>query len=132
VLIHDVNRKYHRERVMERFKEAEGEACRALRRLRDEGTIRAFGCALNEFHVSLRSVREADVECIMLPQRFTLLDRSAETGLLPQGLERGRGRARYGAVRFRDSRHGRRARRQARRRLLSIISRASSRVDPQP
>ncbi|HEX2724750.1 MAG TPA: aldo/keto reductase, partial [Beijerinckiaceae bacterium] len=57
----------------------------------DEGVIGAFGCALNEIDVSLRFVRETDVDCIMLPKRFTLLERSAETELLPLCLEKGVG-----------------------------------------
>jgi D-threo-aldose 1-dehydrogenase len=89
LLIHDVNRKYHGERVMERFEEARAGACKALRRLREEGVIGAFGSALNEVDVSLRFVREADVDCIMLPQRYTLLDRSAEAELLPLCADRG-------------------------------------------
>ena len=91
LLIHDVNRKYHGARVMERFEEARAGACRALRRLRDEGVIRAFGPALNDVDVSLRFVRETDADCIMLPRRYTLLDRSAEAELLPLCRERGVG-----------------------------------------
>jgi D-threo-aldose 1-dehydrogenase len=87
--VHDVNRKYHGEAVMRRLDEALAGACRALRRLRDEGAIGAFGCALNEVDVALRFVEEADVDCIMLPQRFTLLDRSAAAALMPRCLERG-------------------------------------------
>jgi D-threo-aldose 1-dehydrogenase len=89
VFIHDVNRKYHGNAVMTRLEEALSGACRALRRLRDEGVIGAFGSALNEVDVSLRFVDEGDVDCIMLPQKFTLLDRSAEPLLLPKCLEQG-------------------------------------------
>jgi D-threo-aldose 1-dehydrogenase len=88
-LIHDVNRKYHGGRVMERLREALSGACVALRRLRDEGVIRAFGPAGNELDVTLRFLREADIDCLMLPQRWTLLDRSAGEELLPLCLERG-------------------------------------------
>ena len=82
VLVHDVNRKYHGDEVMRRLDEALSGACRALRGLREQGAIGAYGCALNELDVALRFVDEADVDCIMLPQRFTLLDRSAESRLL--------------------------------------------------
>jgi D-threo-aldose 1-dehydrogenase len=91
VLIHDVNRKYHGDRVMERFEEALSGACVALRRLRDEGVVRAFGPAGNELDVTLRFLREADIDCLMLPQRWTLLDRSAEAEVLPVCAERGVG-----------------------------------------
>ena len=83
LLIHDVNRKYHGEAVFARLDEAFAGACRALRHLRDQGVIAAFGPALNEIDISLRFVREADVDCIMLPGRYTLLDRAAEAELLP-------------------------------------------------
>jgi D-threo-aldose 1-dehydrogenase len=83
LLIHDVNRKYHGQNVMARFEEAKAGACRALVKLRDEGVISAFGPALNEVDVALRFVRETDVDCIMLPQRYTPLDSSAGAELLP-------------------------------------------------
>jgi D-threo-aldose 1-dehydrogenase len=83
LLIHDVNRKYHGEQVMLRFEEAKAGACRALVKLRDEGVIAAFGPALNEVDVALRFVRETDVDCIMLPRRYTPLDSSSAAELLP-------------------------------------------------
>ncbi len=88
LLIHDVNRKYHGDRVFDRFEEALSGACRALRNLREQGVIRAFGPALNEIDIALRFVREADVDCIMLPGRYTLLDRTAEAELLPECFSR--------------------------------------------
>lgn len=84
LLIHDVNRKYHGDAVHARLDEALAGACRALRSLRDQGVIRAFGPAGNEIDVNLRFVREADVDCLMLPGRYTLLDRAADAALLPE------------------------------------------------
>ncbi len=84
LLIHDINRKYHGDAVFVRLSEALSGACRALRSLRDQHVIRAFGPAGNEIDVTLRFVREADVDCLMLPGRFTLLDRAAEAELLPE------------------------------------------------
>jgi D-threo-aldose 1-dehydrogenase len=91
VLIHDVNRKYHGARVMERLDEALNGACKALRRMRDEGVIGAFGSATNEVDVSRRFVAEADLDCIMLPQKFTLIERAATVDLLPECLAKGIG-----------------------------------------
>ncbi|WP_460452215.1 aldo/keto reductase [Alsobacter sp. SYSU BS001988] len=91
VLVHDVNRKYHGDDVMDRLDEALRGACLALARLRDQGVIRAFGPASNELDVMQRFVQEADIDCIMLPQRFTLLDRSAGAELLPTCDARGVG-----------------------------------------
>ncbi len=84
LLIHDVNRKYHGDAVFARLDEALTGACRALRSLRDQGVIGGFGPAGNELDINLRFVREADVDCLMLPGRFTLLDRAAEAELLPE------------------------------------------------
>jgi D-threo-aldose 1-dehydrogenase len=83
LLIHDVNRKYHGARVMERLDEALAGACKALAKLRDEGVIGAFGPALNEVGVNLQFAARADIDCIMLPARYTLLDQSAAKELLP-------------------------------------------------
>ncbi len=91
LLIHDINRKYHGDAVFARLEEALAGACRALRTLRDQGVIDAFGPAGNELDVSLRFVREADVDCLMLPGRYTLLDRAAEAELLPECRTRGVG-----------------------------------------
>jgi D-threo-aldose 1-dehydrogenase len=91
VLIHDVNRKYHGDAVMERLEEALRGACVALAKLRDAGAIRAFGPASNELDVMHRFVEEADIDCLMLPQRYTLIDRSAASRLLPACEARGIG-----------------------------------------
>lgn len=84
LLIHDVNRKYHGERVMEMLDAALAGTCKALARLRDEGVIGAFGPALNDVDVALRFVKEGGIDCVMLPARYTLLDQSAATELLPE------------------------------------------------
>jgi D-threo-aldose 1-dehydrogenase len=83
LLIHDVNRKYHGARVMERLDEALNGACKALAKLRDDGVIGAFGPALNEADINLEFARRAPIDCIMLPARYTLLDQSAVSALLP-------------------------------------------------
>ena len=90
VLIHDVNRKYHGESgVWQRFAEARDGACRALRRLREEGVIGAYGSATKDLDVNLRYLAETDIDCIMQPARYTLLDRSAGEELFPRCVEKG-------------------------------------------
>ena len=83
LLIHDVNRNYHGERVMEVLDAALAGTCKALARLRDEGVIGAFGPALNDIDVALRFANQGGIDCVMLPARYTLLDQSAATELLP-------------------------------------------------
>ena len=63
--------------------EATDSGARALRQLRDEGTISAFGAGLNEVDILVRIAESIDVDCLLVANRFTLLDRTAETALLP-------------------------------------------------
>ena len=56
---------------------------RALRRLRDEGVVRAIGVGANQPAVLCRFAREADPDCFLVAGRFTALDRTAEPELLP-------------------------------------------------
>jgi len=69
--------------------EAIASALPALAALRDEGVIGAVGAGMNAVAPLLRIVREADVDCILLAGRHTLLDHSADEELLPLCLERG-------------------------------------------
>ncbi|MCP8895833.1 aldo/keto reductase [Shinella daejeonensis] len=56
---------------------------KALSELKSSGTIGAVGLGVNEVPVCLEVMREADLDCILLAGRYTLLDRSAEAELLP-------------------------------------------------
>jgi D-threo-aldose 1-dehydrogenase len=69
--------------------EALAGAYSALRRLRDEGVVRAIGVGANHPEVLCRFAREADPDCFLLAGRYTLLDRSAAGELLPLCEERG-------------------------------------------
>jgi D-threo-aldose 1-dehydrogenase len=89
LFIHDVNRKYHGERVEERYREAIAGAVPALAELRRAGTVKAIGVALNDVDICARFVREAQIDAVMLPARYTLLDQSAADELLPLCAARG-------------------------------------------
>nr|WP_298101553.1 aldo/keto reductase [uncultured Shinella sp.] len=56
---------------------------KALQELKSSGAIKAFGLGVNEIPVCLDVLREADLDCILLAGRYTLLDRSAVAKLLP-------------------------------------------------
>ncbi len=56
---------------------------KALEELRSSGTIAAYGLGVNEVPVCLEVMRQADIDCILLAGRYTLLDRSAVAELLP-------------------------------------------------
>lgn len=56
---------------------------KALEELKSSGAITAFGLGVNEVPVCLDVMREADLDCILLAGRYTLLDRTATAELLP-------------------------------------------------
>lgn len=84
-LIHDVDVWTHgtQEAVDQRFKETMAGCFPALVELRRAGVIKAIGVGLNESAMSLRFVREADIDCVMLAGRYTLLEQGALEDLLP-------------------------------------------------
>jgi D-threo-aldose 1-dehydrogenase len=84
-LIHDVDVWTHgsQAEAERRFKETMAGCYPALVELRRAGVIRAIGVGLNETAMSLRFAREADIDCIMLAGRYTLLEQGALDELLP-------------------------------------------------
>jgi D-threo-aldose 1-dehydrogenase len=68
--------------------QAIGEGFPALAQLRDEGVIAHAGAGMNTVAPLIRLVHETDADQIMLAGRYTLIDRSAETELLPLCVQR--------------------------------------------
>ena len=64
-------------------------AYNALDLLRHEGTIAAFGAGMNQTEMLVRFAREGRFDCFLVAGRYTLLDRSASSELLPLCEERG-------------------------------------------
>lgn len=62
----------------------------ALERLRSEGVVGAIGAGMNQTVMLTRFVRDTDVDAVLCAGRYTLLDQSALTELLPAAHERGR------------------------------------------
>jgi D-threo-aldose 1-dehydrogenase len=60
-----------------------------LRQWRDEGVVGRIGSGMNQSALLTRFVREADVDCVLLAGRYTLLDQSALDDLLPLCKETG-------------------------------------------
>lgn len=91
VLIHDVDVWTHgtQEAADQRFKETMAGCFPALAELRRAGVIKAIGVGLNESAMSLRFVREADLDCVMLAGRYTLLEQGALDDFLPVCAEKG-------------------------------------------
>jgi D-threo-aldose 1-dehydrogenase len=71
------------------YDEALSGALPTLAELRDQGTIRALGVGMNQAKLLRRFISEAQVDYILLANRYTLLDQSAFTDLLPASMERG-------------------------------------------
>jgi D-threo-aldose 1-dehydrogenase len=69
--------------------QAVSEAIPALVRLRDEGVVDHVGAGMNFTEPLVRIVTETEADQIMLAGRYSLLDRSAESVLLPRCVERG-------------------------------------------
>jgi D-threo-aldose 1-dehydrogenase len=61
----------------------------ALRDLRDQGVVSAIGVGTADLAVLQTFIEQLPIDCVLLPGRYTLLDRSALDQVLPQCLERG-------------------------------------------
>ncbi|MCX4966219.1 aldo/keto reductase [Streptomyces sp. NBC_00654] len=66
------------------------EAYPELERLRAEGVVGAIGAGMNQTAMLTRFLRDTDVDTVLCAGRYTLLDRSALTALLPEAAARGR------------------------------------------
>ena len=91
VLIHDVDVWTHgsESATAERFHQAMTGAYPALLRLREEGTIRAIGCGVNEWQSCERFAQAGDFDCFLLAGRYTLLEQDALDTFLPLCEQRG-------------------------------------------
>ena len=80
LLIHDAE---------DHLEQAIGEAYPALHDLRSQGVVRAIGAGMNFCEPLARLAREGDFDCFLLAGRYTLLEQSGLTELLPLCLEKG-------------------------------------------
>lgn len=71
--------------------EAVSSALPALLKLRDDGLVTAVGAGMNQAEMLDRFVRDFDLDVVLLAGRYTLLDQSGLTSLLPRCQERGVG-----------------------------------------
>ncbi|GGY92627.1 oxidoreductase [Streptomyces olivaceoviridis] len=69
--------------------EAFREGYPALEKLRAEGVVGAIGAGMNQAEMLARFVRDTDVDVVLCAGRYTLLDQSAATELLPEAVRRG-------------------------------------------
>jgi D-threo-aldose 1-dehydrogenase len=91
VLIHDVDPWTHGDEAAERQREALAGAWRALADLRAQRVVRAIGIGVNDAAVCEHFAREADLDCVLLAGRYSLLEQPALDRFLPLAQERGIG-----------------------------------------
>jgi D-threo-aldose 1-dehydrogenase len=73
----------------EHWEQAISGAYPALEQLRADGVVRAIGAGMNQPEMLARFAREGDFDAFLLAGRYTLLDHSGLSELLPVCLERG-------------------------------------------
>jgi D-threo-aldose 1-dehydrogenase len=73
------------------FTEALDQAIPALAELKAQGVVAAVGVAMNQTAMLEQFVRRAEIDCVLVAGRWSLLDRSAGEALLPLCLEHGVG-----------------------------------------
>ena len=84
LLIHDADAWTHGERIGERLREVETGALKALRRLKDERVIDAFGAGVNQAEACERLMDIGAFDCFLLAGRYTLLEQGGLDSLLPR------------------------------------------------
>ena len=82
VLVHDPDTQPYGE------KQAMEEAFPTLIELREQGTVKAIGCGMNEWEMPAKFVRAFDIDAVLLAGRYTLLDHDAYDEFLPLCVER--------------------------------------------
>jgi D-threo-aldose 1-dehydrogenase len=89
-LIHDVDFWTIKDRALleERFRTVMDSGFKALDELRRAGVIGAIGVGINEADTSLRFVKAADFDCMLLAGRYTLLEQGGLEAFLPECVSR--------------------------------------------
>lgn len=91
VMIHDVDRRNQGARFEEVFAQAMAGAYRAILSLREQGTIAAIGCGLNDWEACQAFAEAGDFDCFLLAGRYTLLEQTSLQTFLPLCEKRGIG-----------------------------------------
>jgi D-threo-aldose 1-dehydrogenase len=86
--IHDCDATVHGDNYPRVLRQVLDEALPQLRQLQQQGLIRHIGLGVNDVQVCLDVLAQADLDCLMLAGRYTLVDHSALAQLLPLCLQR--------------------------------------------
>ena len=82
-LIHDLDRRNHGDALDERLRQVLAGAWKALAALKEEGVVRAIGIGVNEAEICARFAAVAEMDCVLLAGRYTLLEQGALANFLP-------------------------------------------------
>ena len=91
LLIHDVDHRNQGDRLPEVFRVAMTGAYKALLSLREQGSVKAIGCGLNEWEACQQFAEAGDFDCFLLAGRYTLLEQESLKSFLPLCERRGIG-----------------------------------------
>ena len=89
VFIHDCDAGVHGAAYPHVLRQVLDEALPELARMRDEGLVRHVGLGVNDVQVCLDVLQHADLDCLLLAGRYSLIDQSALPRLLPLCLQKG-------------------------------------------
>lgn len=89
VFIHDCDRASHGERYPAVLDQVVTEAIPELTRLKQEGLLAGIGLGVNDVQVCLDVLARADLDCLLLAGRYSLIDHTGLAELLPLCARRG-------------------------------------------
>jgi D-threo-aldose 1-dehydrogenase len=81
--VHDCDAATHGARYAQVLHQVVSQSIPALLRAREEGLVRHVGLGVNDVDVCLAVLARADVDCLLLAGRYTLIDQGALRDLLP-------------------------------------------------
>ncbi len=87
--VHDCDEATHGIRYRTILDQVVTEAIPTLRQMQDEGLVGHCGLGVNDVGVCVDILRMADIDCLLLAGRYSLIDQSALPELLPLCVQRG-------------------------------------------
>ena len=88
VFVHDLDPVTHGANFKQHFTDMLASGLPTLAAMKAVGTIGGFGIGVNGVDIALKTLREADLDLILLAGRYTLADQSALPELLPECVQR--------------------------------------------
>lgn len=82
LLLHDVDHYTHGKNQPKMFEQAIAGAIPAMLKLRDEGEVKAIGAGFNNIDCLIDIVNKADIDCLLVAGRYTLLEQDGAQELM--------------------------------------------------